>query len=552
MNVAPVRVIVQCRMSSGRLPGKALLPVGGLPAVVLAALRAANAGRQVVVATSDQPADDLLAQTVVAAGIACVRGSLDDVLDRFVQACGDLPAAAMVVRLTADNVFPDGEFIERALAAFARSGTAYWSVRHPDDGLPYGMSVEVTTAAMLRAAHRATRDPQDREHVTPWIRRASANAGAAGWLGGQAHLRCTLDDARDYQRLGRLFDGVGAPRLVSWQTLCASLASIDDVQAPQAAALRAPALLRFCLGTVQLGTEYGVANLTGQPSTVAAVGIVRTALDAGVLCLDTARAYGAAESVVGAALRAASLPVVKVVTKLDPLATLAGDATDDALHAAVNASIDASCRAFGVDALDTLLLHRWAHFRAFGGRLWRHLEALQARGRVRHLGASVYGAAEAMDALRVPAVEHLQVPFNLIDTRLVAAGIEAALARRPDVTLHARSVFLQGLLVSDAELWPDVSGVYPHVLVRLLDTLADEAGFETRAQLCISYVLSHPWVQRLVVGCETQAQLRENLEFFGTRMLGTGECERIRARLPKLPDALLEPSVWKFKTRGNP
>ena len=249
---------------------------------------------------------------------------------------------------------------------------------------------------------------------------------------------------------------------------------------------------------------------------------------------------------------AASLPVVKVVTKLDPLATLAGDATDVALHAAVDASIDASCRAFGVDALDTLLLHRWAHFRAFGGRLWRHLEALQARGRVRHLGASVYGAAEAMDALRVPAVEHLQVPFNLIDTRLVAAGIEAALARRPDVTLYARSVFLQGLLVSDAELWPDVSGVYPHVLVRLLDTLADEAGFETRAQLCISYVLSHPWVQRLVVGCETQAQLRENLEFFGARMLGTGECERIRARLPKLPDALLDPSVWKFKTRGNP
>ena len=306
------------------------------------------------------------------------------------------------------------------------------------------------------------------------------------------------------------------------------------------------------MGTVQLGTEYGVANRTGQPSTLAAVGIVQTALDAGVLCLDTARAYGAAESVVGAALRAATLPAVKVVTKLDPLATLADDATDVALHAAVNASIDASCLAFGVDALDTLLLHRWAHFRAFGGRLWHHLEALQARGRVRHLGASVNGVAEAMDALRVPAVEHLQVPFNLIDTRLVAAGIEAALARRPDVTLHARSVFLQGLLVSDAELWPDVSGVDAHVLVRLLHNLAYEAGFASRAQLCVSYVLSHPWVQRLVVGCETQAQLRENLDFLGGRMLSPGECERIRARLPDLPDALLDPLRWKLKTRGTP
>lgn len=539
-----VRLIMQSRMSSTRLPGKALLPVGGLPAVVLAARRAANAGRQVVVATSDQAADDLLAHVVVAAGIACVRGSLDDVLDRFVRACDDLPETGLIVRLTADNVLPDGEFIERALASFMRAGSVYWSVRHPEDGLPYGMSAEVTTVAMLRGAHRSARDAQDREHVTPWIRRAAENTGAAGWLQDAAHLRCTLDDARDYARLARVFAGVSTPERAGWRELCNRLTSLDEADAPPSTGPRPAALLRYCLGTVQLGSEYGVANRTGKPAEAQAVELVRTALRAGVLSVDTARAYGSAEGVVGKALGDASLPAPSVVTKLDPLSHLADDASDAELQGAVNASIEASCRALGAEVLDTLLLHRWGHFRAFGGRVWRHLETIQARGVVRHLGASVYDADEALQALRVPAIEHLQVPFNLVDARLTVAGIESALAGRPDVTVHVRSVLLQGLLVSPAERWPAIPGIDVGGLVALLDSLAADAGFRSRAQLCIAYVLSHPWAHRLVIGCETGAQLRENLDLFGTRLLGEGECEAMRARLPALPGQLLDPSRW--------
>lgn len=367
-------------MTSSRLPGKALLALGGLPAVVLAARRAANAGRQVVVATSGNSTDDLLAATVTASGIACVRGSLEDVLDRFVQASCDLPAAALIVRLTADNVFPDGEFVERALAAFTRSGQAYWSVRHPDDGLPYGMSAEVTTVGLLREASRAANSAYDREHVTSWIRRNVSNAGAAGWLDGQEHLRCTFDDARDYQLLVRVFDGIAAPQQVSWKDLCTKLAAIGETHAVPVESLHSPALLRFCLGTAQLGIEYGAVNRSGQPTAADAVNIVRTAIGCGVLSLDTARAYGTAEAVLGEALHGTSLPGTGVVTKLDPLSHLADDTPDAALFAAIDASVASSCRDLGVESLDTLLLHRWAHFHGFGGRLWHHLERLRTTG----------------------------------------------------------------------------------------------------------------------------------------------------------------------------
>src|SRR5690349_24219800 len=103
-----VRVVMQARTSSSRLPGKAMLPIAGVPMVVLAARRAGNQGHQVVVATSDESSDDDLADLCESDGLAVVRGPLDDVLGRFVIASEDLDDADVIVRLTADNVVPDG------------------------------------------------------------------------------------------------------------------------------------------------------------------------------------------------------------------------------------------------------------------------------------------------------------------------------------------------------------------------------------------------------------------------------------------------------------
>ncbi|MGL5851560.1 MAG: cytidylyltransferase domain-containing protein, partial [Phycicoccus sp.] len=85
-----VRVVVQSRLSSSRLPGKALLTTAGMPLVELVARRAARSGHEVVVATSVEATDERVVATLARAGIATVRGSLDDVLGRFVAATADL------------------------------------------------------------------------------------------------------------------------------------------------------------------------------------------------------------------------------------------------------------------------------------------------------------------------------------------------------------------------------------------------------------------------------------------------------------------------------
>ncbi|MFN7966169.1 MAG: hypothetical protein U0V87_10830 [Acidobacteriota bacterium] len=226
------RVVLQARCSSSRLPGKVLLPVAGMPSVVLSAKRAATSGLDVLMATSTDPSDDHLVDVVKSAGFPVMRGPLDDVLLRYVMATEDLDDDDIVVRLTADNVVPDGPYIDTLIAALHKREEPYLGPSHPADGMPHGLSVEVFTARALREADRLTPRPEDREHVTPFLRRRYAKAVfRPEWAGdlSSAHLGCTVDTRADYERVARLMEGVRNPLTASAKELCVRLAVQEEL-----------------------------------------------------------------------------------------------------------------------------------------------------------------------------------------------------------------------------------------------------------------------------------------------------------------------------------
>jgi len=225
----PVHIVLQARMNSARLPGKALMPVAGHPSAVLAAQRAARAGDPLTVATSDDPSCDVLAAAMRAAGIPLFRGSEQDVLGRFIAATRILPDDALVVRLTADNIFPDSDFVRLLVAALQAKDVDIIGTPSAK-GLPYGLSGEAFRLKALRQAAE-TDVPYDREHVTPWLYR-NARSAPFNSLDGEmdlAHLRCTLDMADDYRTLTQVFDGVRDPVGIGWRELVARLAALSDV-----------------------------------------------------------------------------------------------------------------------------------------------------------------------------------------------------------------------------------------------------------------------------------------------------------------------------------
>lgn len=160
-------IILQARMASTRLPGKALAPIGARTLIghCLARLRIGGAA-PVLLATTTNQEDDVLVAAAAKYGVATFRGPADDVLVRYVLAAQSV-RARFVVRATGDNPAVDIEGPNRVLAAL-RSTNADHVI---EDGLPYGGAVEgVTVDALTRASDLAT-DIADREHVTPWIRR---------------------------------------------------------------------------------------------------------------------------------------------------------------------------------------------------------------------------------------------------------------------------------------------------------------------------------------------------------------------------------------------
>jgi aryl-alcohol dehydrogenase-like predicted oxidoreductase len=296
------------------------------------------------------------------------------------------------------------------------------------------------------------------------------------------------------------------------------------------------------LGSVQLGLDYGVANRTGKPSHGTALRLVRRAADAGVTQFDTARAYGDSEERLGEAL--AGRPM-RAITKLSPLSDLRARSSRAEVHEAVDESLAQSLAALRRDKIDCLLLHRAAHMTAFDGAIWERLLQRLADGTVAALGVSVQSPQEALTALASRAVTHIQMPFNLLDWRWRVAGAIAAIVDRADVTVHARSVFLQGLLATnDPAIWPNIDGVNPKALLKLLAGLAEEFGRENTADLCLAYVRGQDFIDGAVIGLETEEQLDANLRLAVKRPLTRAECALIEARLPHLPGRLLDPAQW--------
>jgi spore coat polysaccharide biosynthesis protein SpsF len=307
--------------------------------------------------------------------------------------------------------------------------------------------------------------------------------------------------------------------------------------------MRSPRAAELVLGGVQLGLSYGAANKTGKPSHAAALRLVTRAIDEGVSQFDTARAYGDSEARLGEAFQA--MKRVRAITKLSPLSEISCDAPREAVRSAVDESIEDSLSALRRDKLDCLLLHRAEHMTSHGGAIWERLVEHLEYGTILSLGVSVQSPDEACAALACKDVRHIQLPFNIFDWRWKTGGVVDRLAARADITVHARSAFMQGILASDdPTVWPTVDGVDPAALIALLGQLASDLGRESVADLCLAYVRAQSWIDGVVVGLETEDQLDVNLRLFVRRPLTAGQCALIDAVTPRLPEDFLNPARW--------
>lgn len=218
--------IVQARMGSTRLPGKVLMPILGKSMLWWDLHRVQGARRldAVVVATTTNPTDDELAEFCRQQGWNVVRGSEEDVLDRYYQAARQYDAAH-IVRITSDCPLIDPHVVDYVVTSYL---SAYPQPDYASNFLertyPRGLDTEIFSMAALETAWRNAQAPSEREHVTPYIWRNPNLFRLRSVTNSQnqsAH-RWTVDTPEDMELVQRIYGYFGHGDF-RWQDVLALL-----------------------------------------------------------------------------------------------------------------------------------------------------------------------------------------------------------------------------------------------------------------------------------------------------------------------------------------
>ncbi|MBJ3785057.1 aminotransferase class III-fold pyridoxal phosphate-dependent enzyme [Devosia sediminis] len=214
--------IIQARMGSTRLPGKVMRDLHGMPLIGRLVERLSPARRidQIVIATSEDAANDPLVEYAATLGISTWRGSETDVLERFLGAARNYDAD-VVVRITGDCPLVDPELVDQVVEAFEASPHDYASNIEPAT-FPDGLDVEVFTLEALERAARETDKPYDHEHVTPYLRTAPGYRRVCITNDVDlSHLRWTVDEPVDLEVVRAVFAAKAPDIHFSWRDVLA-------------------------------------------------------------------------------------------------------------------------------------------------------------------------------------------------------------------------------------------------------------------------------------------------------------------------------------------
>ena len=293
------------------------------------------------------------------------------------------------------------------------------------------------------------------------------------------------------------------------------------------------------MGTAAFGIErYGIQGADEPPivEKKEAIRLVRATIDAGFNLFDTARSYGESESVLGEALANESHCVVATKVSIPPDITVRSSAD---LSCEVRKSLESSLRALRRDTLDIVQIHNATRDVLEKTEILGVLQCARQQGKVRFVGASVYGEDAALAAIGTGCLDILQIAVNLLDQRMLCKVVPQA--SKANTGVLTRSAFLKGALTGRANLLPPSLTALSMAVDRLREALGET--WEGLPRVAVRFCLSLPGVDSVLLGLRNVSELPTVLEAEATGPLGDDVIHQTRD-LKLTEESLLNPSYW--------
>jgi spore coat polysaccharide biosynthesis protein SpsF len=210
-----IGIVILSRFSSNRLPGKALMEINGKPILkyILERLEQVVPSNKIIIATSSEKSDDAIEVFSKNLGIACFRGSLDNVAERFFKAA-EAQKWDYAVRINGDNIFLDTAVLKHMIS-IADVGQYDFISNVKERTFPKGMSVEIVRMSFYKSVlHKIINDKELREHVTLYLYGLSDTKHyyyMNTLLPESAGLQMALDTKEDFERTTKIINAFELP-----------------------------------------------------------------------------------------------------------------------------------------------------------------------------------------------------------------------------------------------------------------------------------------------------------------------------------------------------
>jgi len=289
---------------------------------------------------------------------------------------------------------------------------------------------------------------------------------------------------------------------------------------------------RIAIGSAQFGMNYGIANNNGKVSEYNIKKILSFARLHNIFTIDTAISYGDSEECIGKA----GMNGWKIVTKIPKIPSSCQD-----IHGWISRNINNSLARLNVKNIDAVLLHFPLQLlEKSGSDIWNSLKQIKNSGVINKIGFSLYSPEELDKLYHLFKPDIVQFPYNILDRRIEISGWLKFLSDK-GVETHARSVFLQGLLLLNKNNrqkkfsdWKD--------LWKSWDDLLEKQNISA-LQACIGFVMSNQCIDKIVLGVDNNIHLEE---IIGLKSIS---CINELKKFNTNDLDLIDPSLWDNSVR---